>query len=98
MLDRPLVGTNNWHEVAVVLDVPANAIGITMGAIIAGPGELLFDDFKFETVGKDIGLTRPSNTVVSGGDSLTQIANYARSNLSPVNLDFEGNASLSRRR
>jgi hypothetical protein len=97
MLDRPLLGTSGWHEVAVVLDVPANAIGIAIGALVAGPGELVVDDLKLEIVGKDIGATSPLVAAASGVDSATTANNYARSNLSPVNLDFEDNrASASR--
>ncbi len=97
MLDRPLLGTADWHEVAVVLDIPANAIGIAMGAIVAGPGDLMVDDFKFETVGKDIAVTRPVIATAAAGDSATAAALYARSNLSPVNLDFEGNRASTER-
>lgn len=97
MLDRPLIGTAGWHEVSIVLDVPTNAIGIIMGALVSGPGELVVDDFKFETVGKDIGLTRPVSASPLGADSATAVATYARANLSPVNLDFESNSASASR-
>jgi hypothetical protein len=97
MLDRPLLGSASWHEVSIVLDVPASAIGIAIGALVSGPGELLVDDFKFETVGKDIGVTRAGASSPLGVDSATVVAQYARANLTPVNLDFESNSVSANR-
>jgi hypothetical protein len=89
MAVRRLRGDADWHEVAVVLDVPANAIGIALGVLSIGTGAIVFDDLQLEVVGLDVGSTNMVSPAPSVRDSATTVADYARSDLSPVNLDFE---------
>ena len=74
-----------------MLDVPNNAIGITIGAQFQATNTLLVDDMLFEIVGTDVVST---NTLTAptpdGRDSATTVTAYERSAASPVNLDFEG--------
>ena len=57
MMGRPQVGTEDWHEAAVVLDVPEDAVAVSFGALLVGAGTLWVDDFVLEAVGKDVAVT-----------------------------------------
>jgi len=87
---RPLLGTSDWHQVEIVLDVPDDAIGITFGALMSGRGELLVDDMTFEI----IPATGPTTNQLagfgmSGSDSAATVAAYAGVQRTPANLGFE---------
>jgi hypothetical protein len=75
MQQRAVRGTTSWATYDVVLDVPANATGISFGTLLSGPGQVWINDVKFETVGQDIQTT--------GID----MANPPPA--TPVNLDFQ---------
>jgi hypothetical protein len=57
MEDRPLVGTTDWQQHALVLDVAAAAATIAFGAGLSGKGELLVSQLAFEEVGSEIPVT-----------------------------------------
>jgi hypothetical protein len=57
MEDRPLVGTTDWQQHAIVLDVAAAAAMISFGAGLSGEGELLVSKLAFEEVGSDVPVT-----------------------------------------
>ena len=91
MDDRPLLGSGDWKHVSVVLDVPENSVGLAVGVLLHGSGDLIVDDLKLEVVGLDVPSTNklsPSDTV--SADSSTIAAVYARAATEPANLNFEG--------
>lgn len=94
--DRAILGTSDWRQVSVVLDVPSNAIGIAAGVLLAGTGEILVDDVGVEFVGTDVPVTDLNKGVptASSLDSLEAESVYSRSPFAPSNLDFEGLASI----
>ena len=49
MQDRPVRGTTDWAEYAVVLDVPDDAHQITFGFLLNGSGTLWGDNLKIDT-------------------------------------------------
>lgn len=51
MHDRYIKGTNDWKEYEIILDVPSNSIGISLGGFLAGKGEAWFDSFNIEIIG-----------------------------------------------
>jgi hypothetical protein len=57
MQDRPIRGTEDWGEYAVVLDVPEQATGIFLGVIVNGAGTVWMTDVKVEAVGTDVPTT-----------------------------------------
>lgn len=57
MEDRAIKGTTGWKKYDIVLDVPENASNIAYGALIAGTGQVWFDDIKFEIVDKSVPTT-----------------------------------------
>ena len=57
MEDRPLVGTTDWQQHALVLDVAAAAATIAFGAGLSGKGELLVSQLGFEEVGSEVPVT-----------------------------------------
>lgn len=46
-----------WHEVSVVLDVPADAPWLTLGVAQVGEGQVWVRDLKFEVVGPEVPVT-----------------------------------------
>jgi hypothetical protein len=87
---RPLLGTSDWHQVQIILDVPNDAIGIALGALMSGKGELLVDDMTFEIIPASGPTT---NQLVeftpSGVDPATTTAAYQGVPNAPSNLNFE---------
>lgn len=57
MQDRPISGDTDWKKFIIVLDVPENAITIGFGVMLMGAGQVWADDFKFETVGRNVMVT-----------------------------------------
>ena len=87
---RPLKGTADWHQVEIILDVPANAIGIAFGALMSGKGELLVDDMTFEVIPPTGPTTNQLLEFADAGiDSATFANDYATKGSAPINLDFE---------
>jgi len=78
----------------VVLDIPDNAIGIAIGALMAGTGTLPIDDLKLEQVALDVPATNIYDSPQPGPDSATTVAAYSRRPGVPDNLDFEGPAPV----
>lgn len=76
MMDRAIIGTNNWNYYAVVLDIPEEADSIHFGVLLAGKGQVWIDTFKVEEVEHNIPST---NT----WDKLKTLPKE------PINLDFE---------
>ena len=84
MMSRPMVGTSDWREFAVVLDVPAASGLIAFGIQLTGKGELWVDDFMFDVVGKDVAST---NMNLEPEEGSTQIPDWTPKQ--PTNLGFE---------
>lgn len=77
MQDRGITGTTGWTKYEIILDVPANASNIAYGALLAGSGQIWFDNITFEEAGKS-----EIEAEVNNSDSKIN-------NKEPVNLDFE---------
>ena len=87
---RPLLGTSDWRQVEIILDVPTNAIGIAFGALMSGRGELFVDEMSFEV----IPASGPTTNMLAeplqvATDSATTVAAYVPRSRVPLNLDFE---------
>jgi hypothetical protein len=74
MQQRAIRGTSSWTTCDVVLDVPADATGISFGTLLSGSGEVWLNDVKFDVVGQDVPVTGTG----AGNQPAT-----------PVNLDFQ---------
>jgi hypothetical protein len=57
MAGRQIQGTNDWTKCEIVLDVPQTAATITLGAILAGKGQMWVDDLMLETVTSEVNST-----------------------------------------
>jgi hypothetical protein len=57
MQNRPILGTADWKNYDVVLDVPQDAAGIFFGVLLTGPGKIWLNGVKFEVVGLDVPTT-----------------------------------------
>jgi erythromycin esterase len=90
MENRALVGTADWHQVSVVLDVPQSALGISVGVLSNAYGTLLVDDLVLEVVGNDVPSTSLLTNYPTSFDSASAAAFYSRASTSPLNVDFEG--------
>jgi len=52
MNNRPIVGTTDWQEYTIELEIDAAAISIRFGALLTGRGTAWFDAFSFKVDGK----------------------------------------------
>ncbi len=57
MQDRAIKGTTDWKKYEIVLDVPESASNLAYGALVAGTGQIWFDEIKFEIVDKSVPTT-----------------------------------------
>ena len=57
MQDRPIRGTLDWKQYAIVLDVPQESIGIFFGILSAGPGEVWLANVQFAIVDNTVPKT-----------------------------------------
>jgi hypothetical protein len=77
MGDRPIKGTTDWTKYEIELDVPSNSSLIAYGALLAGTGQIWFDNITFEIVEESV----PTLGSVNAKKSAIQEE--------PTNLDFE---------
>ena len=75
MQTRPIKGTTDWKQYAIVLNVPANSKVINYGVLLGADGEVWFDNLKLEIVDKNVPVT-----------SVEKERNLSKQ---PVNMDFE---------
>ncbi|MBV9231264.1 MAG: hypothetical protein JOZ18_18275 [Chloroflexi bacterium] len=57
MQNRPIKGTTDWQEYAVVLDVPQESVYVAFGILIDGKGKVWLSNVQFEEVGADVPVT-----------------------------------------
>ena len=89
MKSRPVIGSSDWQQVSIVLNVPATAVGIYFGALFRGSGTLIVDDIAIEKVDTSV----PVTDVLTGPPDSTSSSNaaaYANAVSVPVNMGFEG--------
>lgn len=77
MGDRPIKGTTDWTKYEIELDVPSNSSLIAYGALLAGTGQIWFDNITFEIVGESVSTLGSVNAKKSAIQD------------EPTNLDFE---------
>ena len=94
MSSRSVNGNANWSQVAVVLDVPDAAVGISFGALFRGNGNMEVDDMVLEVVGTEVASTN-TLTAPTTPDTISRAAWYAASRDVPVNMGFEGVPKIS---
>lgn len=91
MMSRPVSGTRDWEKHDVVLDVPDNAMAISIGLNLMGSGQAWIDDLSFDIVGANVSVT--SRTSARARLSDAQRTRYTSQIQSapgaPYNLDFE---------
>ncbi|MBL0938944.1 MAG: erythromycin esterase family protein [Gemmatimonadaceae bacterium] len=91
---RPIVGTATWHQVSVVLDVPQEAISLTLGALITGRGTLRVDDVTLDTVALTTPVTAGPSLIPYDRDSSAAVTTALRYPVTISNADFEGVSSM----
>ena len=74
MQDRPVLGTRDWRQYQVVLDIPKSSDSIAFGVLLGGKGQVWLDDIAFKAVGQDTPIT---------GTDLEALPP------APMNLDFD---------
>ncbi|HLN72951.1 MAG: hypothetical protein ACM3O8_00670 [Methylococcaceae bacterium] len=79
MEKRAIKGTTGWKKYEIVLDVPNHASLIAFGALLAGTGQIWFDNIKFEIVDNSVPTTDMIATAVKDASAAS----------APANLDFE---------
>lgn len=86
MRGRRLRGTNEWTYAEVVLDIPANATGITYGLLLEGSGKAWVDFVKLEEVSTDTPVTARR---ARWKRAIRLQPDYDAAPERPANLDFE---------
>jgi hypothetical protein len=84
--DRSVKGTTDWTKYEIVLDVPAQASNIAFGALIAGTGQIWFNNIKFDTVYFSLPITGIENAIAT--DTAHRPAPL-QVQPEPTNLDFQ---------
>ena len=92
---RPILGTDDWRQYDIVLDVPVDAVGITVGVLFQGRGTTRLDDAKVEIVNAGVATTGSAARTTQSGDSATTTNLYLRKPPAPTNLDFESKDIIS---
>jgi hypothetical protein len=96
MADRPVLGTTDWQQYNLVLDIPSKATHLDVGAILTGSGVAWVDDFEIEEVDADVPATgtgmvnTPSNLGFEEG-----LAGWGRTGWSPGAYDYSAEASAA---
>jgi len=62
MDSRPVKGTTDWQQYAIVLDVPANSAALAYGFFVQGNGQAWVSGVKIEEVGADVPSTNMTKT------------------------------------
>jgi hypothetical protein len=75
MRNRPLVGSSEWSEIEIVLDVPPISDEVSFGLLLQGRGQIWIDNVKITIVNDDV--------------PVTDVLKDKTENFSPKNLDFE---------
>lgn len=57
MSNRPIIGTNNWNQYSIVLDIPDNSATISFGVMLMGKGHVWMDGLTFEEVDESVPTT-----------------------------------------
>jgi erythromycin esterase len=87
---RAILGSSNWTNHSIVLDVPSDAVGITMGMLLSGSGVARLDDVQFEIVDTSVPTTGVRETASAPFDSVAVVEYYDRLAHAPEDLDLEG--------
>ena len=70
MQDRPIKGTTAWQRYEVVLDVPDSALGVYLGVLIDGPGEVWLNSNELQIVNTSIPTTGRNSAMPDGPRNL----------------------------
>lgn len=95
MLGRPIEPGKDWELYSIVLDVPADAVGITFGVAQDGPGQLWVDDFTLAVTTDNVtpsgqrGGLYGYSALPNGALGAPFTKAYAQAPRHAVNLDFE---------
>jgi beta-lactamase regulating signal transducer with metallopeptidase domain len=72
MQRRAIKGTTDWQNYSVVLDVPKDATGISVGALLTRGGTIWINNVKVEIVGEDVQVTNiPAHKLPPGPTNLS---------------------------
>jgi erythromycin esterase len=88
--DRPILGTSDWRDHDIVMDVPSDALSLTFGAVLRGVGTIRADDFRLDVVDAAVQVTGIRGTRPPG----TALLDPAHSPTAPINPGFEGAEEL----
>ena len=61
MMNRPITGTRDWAQYAVVLDIPEDAQAILFGILLEQQGQIWMGNVHVDEVNQDVPTTSPAN-------------------------------------
>ncbi|WP_353458469.1 hypothetical protein [Staphylococcus coagulans] len=83
MMERAIIGTNDWNYYSVVLDVNEMAESLHFGVLLIGKGKVWIDQFKIE----EVNLSVPSTDIINKQQNLPA---------KPINLKSEDDSSAQK--
>ena len=89
MGDRPIVGTTDWKQYSVVLDIPVGSRRVVYGALLSGAGTLWISKPRVEVVGSEVAVTQtpaPSSPTPDAS-SLEPVVRQVRAAAIPISGD-----------
>jgi len=90
MMNRSISGTTNWTHMSIVLDVPTNADGLSLGLLVHGGGEAWVDDASLDVVGTDVPTTDMMAPSSDPSNAEQTRRMYVAAPVTLVNPGFEG--------
>jgi hypothetical protein len=90
MMDRPLVGNNDWTKREIIFDVPEKCV-IFYGFLFKGSGKIWVDNVSFEVVSNDVNKTANNLGQPFPQEYMDQLKENPDGfpEKPPANLDFE---------
>jgi len=94
ILNRGVKGATAWSTQHVILDIPNEAVAISYGVFLDGPGKVWIDNARIEVVSEELPTTAPSPLPEHLAYQPAITIDHEALPATPRNLGFESNPSL----
>jgi hypothetical protein len=94
ILNRGIKGNTGWSTQHVVLDIPREAVAVSYGVFLDGPGKVWIDNARIEVVSEEMLTTAPAPLPEHLAYSRPILVDRDTLSATPRNLGFESGAEL----